>query len=106
MLDDNSRVILTAIPDVEGSDYINASIIDVSYLIRVHKQVRIEHSVIAYTCLVSCIGLQQGRLLHSSTRSQGQHRGRLLAHDLGEETLQHCHAHQVCGDRQGTWTTN
>ena len=57
-IDDHSRVCLTNIPGKHGSDYINASFIDVSLLV--------------YSCsntpVLYFIGISQEKAVHCSTR--------------------------------------
>ncbi len=98
--DDHSRVTLKPFAGIEGSDYINAS------WLKVNLNLSTLHVVVLSFLLLSSIGLPTTEGLHSSSRSYAQLTGGLLAYDLGVQTRQHCHAHQVQGRRQGESATS
>lgn len=84
-VDDFSRVKLEIVDGREGSDYINASYIDVSVTF-----VTLRSRLYVY----GVVGIQASQCIHRSTRPHAKHNRRLLEDDLGEEIDCSCHAHQ------------
>ena len=91
--DDNSRCRLSFFPGVEGSDYINASHIDVSYPAYT--------SLATVYILFTTVGLSQAPCLHSNARPSPRHHRRPLENALGAEVFYYCHADQGEGGRKG-----
>lgn len=83
-VDDFSRVKLSLVEKREGSDYINASYIDVSACTLTFADLSV---------VLCCIaGLQAGQCIHSNTGAHAQHHRRLLEDDLGTQADRSHHA--------------
>ena len=120
--DDHSRVVLKEVPGVEGSDYINASFIDVSCKQRV-KSI-LHHS--AYFCHRDMVTKSTHTLplkvspplrvkkrdklcnmyicifsSSSSTRTTARVIGTVLEDGVGAPAAHYCDAHQLCGGWEG-----
>ena len=91
--DDRNRCRLSAVPGVEGSDYINASFIDVMTPYR-WMVVKVIHTL--------STGLPQGKGLHSHPRPTSRHTGRFLEVSVAAKECDYCHAHQREGGRKGS----
>ena len=89
-IDDHCRVVLEGRPGDEGSDYINASFIDVSCNI-----ISILYYIIINDHICMPSGLLSKRSLHCHSRPTTEHLWGLLENDLGKEDCFNNYAHQI-----------
>ena len=85
-----------------GSDYINASFIDVSTSYTVHQICAVYLPVTSYVMVLHCAGLQAAWSIHCHSDSSGEYCEWLLADDLGVPEQVYCHALQDEGGWKGT----
>ena len=81
-VDDFSRVKLEQVSNQEGSDYINASYIDVSG----ERRQKWQTSIIF-------IGLWETKCIYCSTGPTNEHNRRFLEDDMGTQARGCCHGH-------------
>ena len=102
-IDDKSRVCLTETPGVEGSDYINASFIDVREIHTCSIDARCFDSGISYRAMVkrimailqhkvSCYSINPHFCCYPH-RTSGGISGEVLEYGVAVQVTNYCHAH-------------